>query len=701
MADATPAPDLGITIGAPDTKGAKLTPVAGDPFAKGAKGAKLTPVDHDPFAGEATVSAEPKYYETEKYKKGTSSFEKGRDVGFDSFGIGSAQLFSEIGTKEHNLGQIMPVFKDGKLTFGYPPQRELAQKAKDIDKRSEQLDTVGSVGKFLMDPTLLVGGEGKLSMILAKQAATSSLFAPTTKAEQSLGGRATTAGISGALAYGMGEGMTAAAPYVKKAASYVGQKLYDAVNKLGPNAGALIKQAGEKISQGFSKPTGDMTEPSTLHSLANKLGITFTGKEKAAEVWEKISTAIKNKTEDLANSASEGASSSEPWGIGHNVAISKEYGKALDANSQLYKKATDLGAKEHVVVTDLDSHLKDVIEHLGKQVAAGEGSINPKLISTLNTLKEIQTGIAEGGVEAGKRSAWENAQRVFGGGEIKPATITGDKLVALDKALNENFGRTGFSGNGGKALANLQNEVQKMIKGMSPEFSQAYEKAKTDYIANIIHKYRENPYLKNIWNEDDFRAIQDMQRGIPLSPEIAKRTEKMISSIKTYNDLAKIKEVSPESYDAIRGVVFLNKMKEAGINPAKLEDKETYALLLKSLEHDPQAVAALDAMKSFMEEMNRAGISKKPTPIELEEVEERKERAARTIFSYATGHVLYAIKHAIEWATDKAPSTAAGRLTGLAGKVAEGAPKAVTKMGVVPQAAGKAAASATGEFLQK
>jgi hypothetical protein len=494
-------------------------------------------------------------------------------------------------------------------------------------------------------------------------------------------------------------------------AQAAGKKLYTMVEKLGPKAGEAIRSAGESVANFTKKAvggnTGAMSEPEALYKLANSLGIKLTGKESAKEVWEKLSTALLDRKNEIAEGISKGSSNSSINKVVTNIATSKAYGKAKAIDAALYAKARAVGEKEVVQVEDILPGIQGLIDHL-KEQAKYSRDLSPNFGTTMAKLKglvEKLKGPTGGGSTGGgaftaeERILFENVQRFFGLAEKKAQTVTGMDLIDIDQALNEHFGRDGFVGKSKKELENLQKIVQENIKELSPEFSKAYEAAKVHHIENVVYKFRDNPFLKDVWHPDDFRAISDMARGIKPSPEIKARVSKMIEHIDSFEKLQALGEqiMDPKTFDVVRSSVFLHQMEEAGMSAAKLNDKNTYNLLLEAVKHDPKAIATLDAMKDFMEEMNQRGLKKAPTKVELESSNNRLNRAARTLFNFGHGNIPAALQNAYRAVVGESKTLATKKLTNFAGEIAGGKPVANFVPGVGTKAAGRLSATEIGE----
>lgn len=642
-----------------------LTPVEGDPFAKAddsgvphitirksnkdASDPKLTPVDGDPFASEDGPEV-----------KQDSSISGGMKRGFLERGTGVDMLLNQIG-----VGSVVPVYRDGKITFGLPPNEELAKQGKELEAEGEGTGIKGSLAELAGDPLSYMPSPAKLGM-MAKggiQSALSAISSPSTDGKQTLGQR----GIDTAIA----------AP-------------------IGMITGGALGKAGQKVAGKSVPESGKLTDPSELYQLAQKMGLKFTGKEAPQEIWNKIQEAVKTKVGELAEKANPGSSTSRMWEVGTNLATSKMYAAALEKNNVLYSVAHKLGEKESIPVEGIANDISDLIDHMEKQ--APYQAANPKFGTTIQTLKDLHAEIQNGGKEALNEDPWTRIQRMMAdGAKEETPKITGNQLIALDQALNENFGRTGGSGSSGRALEQLQNKVQSAIKGMSPKFSSAYQKAKDDFRQNIVQNFRENPVLGKYWHEDDFRSYEAMAKGIALPPALKARVNGMLDKIKSFNDLSELKQhLDPATYNNVRASKFIQIMNKAGLDAKKLNDEKTYSMLEKTLANKPEDLAALHAIKTFNEEMTRRGLEKSVSPVELQESEKLKDRMFRTVFSFTTGHKLYGIRHAVEALKGDVPTGIKGRLTGLAEDVAKGAPKPIYKPGAIPQVVSKGVATKEG-----
>lgn len=656
--------------------------MADNPYAKSSE--QLTeesPKAANPYAkSAASAEGETKNYESSDYAKTTLAESKQDDSvwggvkrGFEERALGVAQLELDMGA-----GHIIPQYIDGKIVFGMDPE-QLQGTKEDMAKRQEQLEKEGEgtgVKGFLSetagDPLNLIAGPEKLlgkgiMGLMGKaglQGALSAFTEPTNDPNKTLGGRARDSAIAAPLAAA---------------------------------TGGIIGKTGEKLlGKNLPANAADMTKPSAMYELAKTMGLKFTGKETPQEIQDAIQNAVKSKVGGLADKVSPGASNSSVWEVGTNLATSRTYGAALAKNDALYKKAESLGAKESIPVEGLADDIKSVIEHMESR-ATGE-SFNPKFGSTLNTLKDLHEDITNAVPD--KESVIDRANRTLFGGEETTHTITGNQLVDLDQALNENFGRTKGKGSGGRALLQLQDKVQAAIQGMSPRFSQAYQAAKNDFRQNIVQNFRENPTLKKYWDEDDFHAMQALQKGIKLSPELRERATGVLDKIKTFNDLSELKKnLDPQTYDQLRAAKFVQLMNKAGLDASKLADEKNYAMVEKSLGDKPEDLAVLNAIKTFNDEMTRRGLEGKASPIELAESNSRKDMAFRTIFSFLTGHKVYGFRHLAELIKGKQPEAVKGRLTGFAEDASKGEPKPVYRPGVIPNVAAKVGATKEGKAV--
>lgn len=585
------------------------------------------------------------------------TFLGGVERGFMERGTGVDQTLNQMG-----VGGAVPVFKNGKLSFGLPPNEELAKQAKELEAQGKGTGIKGTVAEMIGDPLNYIP-TGKMGMAAAGgiQGALSSLTAPSTKGNQTGTQRLENTALGGAT---------------------------------GAGTGHILGALGSKTALG-GKPTGEATEASDLYKAANNLGLKLTGKESAKEVWDKVQAAVKDKTSEIAEKASPGSATSQVWPVGVNLATSKMYDATRQAGGVLYDKAKEAGAKLEAPAEGLVKHVDDLIADMEKD--APFQSANPKFGTALKTFRNIRDGLASSGEGAADEKPWDKVMRLMQHGEQPAETIKGDKLIELDQALNEHFGRSGGSGESGKAFAALQNKVNQTIKNMDPAFGAAYQKAKDYWRQNVIQNFEENPVLKKHWEPEDYEAFKAMQKGITLPPALKARVDGMLDKIKSPLALGELKNsLPPEMYDSVRSSKFIQLMDKAGLDAKAIGDDKTYALLTKALEHKPEQLQALDAIKTFVEQMNERGIGAQPTALELKKSDKLLDRSMRTAFSFATGHNLYAIRHALEMVGDKASPTAVqGKLEGLAKEVAGGAPKAV----VEPTAAHKIGAKVleTGE----
>lgn len=610
------------------------------------------------------------------------SIAAGMTRGFLERGTGVDQLLNQLGA-----GGAVPVFKDGKLTLGLPPNEELAKREKDLEKQGVGTGVTGEIGEIAGDPvtymplgkaakaeawaaTGLKAGASKLAAGMSGggiQAALSSFLSPTDKKDETIATRLEDAGI--------------AAP-------------------VGMATGGILHALSNKI---FATPTGELTKGSPIYDTVTKMGIRLTGKETPEEVWSKVQTAVKAKVSDLAEKVDKGSSASDMWNVSSNLATSKMYEATRQAGGVLFGQAKAMGDKLEAPAESITKDIGSLIEQAEKDTASA--SLNPKFSTALTRLREIKTDIETRAQKAVGDDPWAKILHMTQHGEPQAdaaGTVTGSHLIEIDQALNQLYGKSGQGGSAGKLYSELQSKVNSTIKSMSPEFGAAYQKAKDYWKTQVINNFKENKALQAFWKPEDYDAYAALQKGLPLHPNVKTRVTEQLDKIKTWNDLDVLKnQLPPEMYDTVRAQKFIALMDKYGIDAKALGDDKNYALLAKTLGDKPNELHALDAIKTFAEQMKKRGITGKLSPDELQESEKLKDRSIRTILGFATSHKLYGLTHA--WDLLRGNMTVEeGELGALAKDVAKGTPKPKMEPGALSGAIGNAAtrAAATKEGMQ-
>ena len=604
--------------------------------------------------------------------------------GFLERGTGVDQLLNQVG-----VGGIFPVFTNGKLSFGLPPNEELVKREQALEEQGKGTGLAGTAGEILGDPvtympagkfgkaatwaaTGLKEGASKIASVASQggiQAALSSFLAPTSKEDQKISDRLENAGIA---------------------------------TPIGAVTGGILSALGNKI---FAAPTGGLTEGSPLYKTLSQIGVKLTGKETPQEVWEKLQTAVKDKVSNIAEQVDKGSSVSDMWPVSVNLATSKMYDATRQAGGVLYKKASAIGDK-------LAAPAKDLLKDIGALVEDAKGDtlsagINPKFRTALKKLEDLQEAIKNGVSKEVGEDLWSKATHLLQHGTQPEEKVTGAQLIELDQALNELYGKSGQGGAAGKLYSNLQTKVNDTIKGMSPEFGAAYQKAKDYWKTQVVHNFEENKALQAFWKEEDYQAYKDVQKGLPLHPNVKTRVVEQMDKIKTWNDLDVLKnQLPPEMYATVRAHKVITLMDQMGIDAKVLADDKSYALLSKTLGNKPEELQALDAIKTFAEQMQKRGIKGNVSPSDLQESDKLMDRAVRMLLGFATRHKLYELRHA--WDLLKGKTTAEtekGALKRLTVDAAKGSPKSELAPGalsdITSKGATRAAAPEEGEEVSQ
>lgn len=593
------------------------------------------------------------------------SFAGGVERGFLERGVGAAEALNQIG-----VGGIVPQYVNGKIVFGLPPNEQLDQFKEKLEDEGTGTGVKGMIAEMIGDPVNILpvpglgvaGKVGKMAVKGAEQAAASGVLAPGQNADQTLIDRL--------------KGGAYSAPF-------------------GAITGGALGKLGGKEALG-AKPTAGLTEGSPLHVVLNKMGIKLTGKETPEVIWDKIQGALKTAADDIGERISPGSSTSNAWSVGTNLAISQTYDKVRNAGSKLYDGAKAIGEKLETPVENFRGDVENLITELeGDKISP---TLNPKFNTALQKIKELHANLTE---EATPKDPMEKmAYMLNHGGAEMPAKIRGDQLIEIDQALNQLYGKKGQGGAGGKAYSNLQNKVNETIKGMSPEFGAAYQKAKDFWKTQVIHNFKENKALHEFWKPEDYEAFRDMQKGLPLHPNVQTRVMSQLDKIKDWNGLSVLKDsLPPEMYNTIRSAKLVSVLRKEGLDLKAVTDDKAYAMLSRAVGDKPEDIQALDALRTFAEQMQKRGIGQNINPEELKQSDKLLDRSVRTILGFATGHKLSGLTHAWALINRKIPDDAAGKLLNLSTDAAKGAPKQMFESTGLPGMINKPLATGEGDEI--
>lgn len=593
-----------------------------------------------------------------------SAYGEAADIapGFYERGIGVDQLLNNIG-----VGKYFPVFRDGKLSIGLPPNEELAAQEKLLEEKNKGVKN--TIREIATDPMTYLP-IGKLGLVAggAVQGGASALTGPTSKGDQTLGER-----VEGA---GQGAG-------------------------LGGATGGILGALGKASPKNLRPATGEFEKDTdSLYKKAQQIGLRLTGKEKPKEIYDKIQEATKGKIGEIADTISPGAAAKESiWPVGVNLATSQMYEATKQAGGVLYNQAKEIGRSQTLPAEEVISHLDGFISDMEKSAPLHAG-IDPNFNTKLNKIRQIRDGIAK--EEPQTKTPWEQILHAMNHLDDNPKKmLNGAQLIELDQAVNSFYGAKGADAKENISVNKIKGTFNKAIEDLSPDFKAAYAKAKNYWRQNVIQNFDENPVLSKYWKPEDAAAFKAVAQGIELHPALKKRVEGMLDKIDSPLALDELKKaLPPQMYDRLRGAKFIQMMDEAGLNAKVLNDDKTYAMLVRTLENKPEQMQALEAMKTFVEQMNKRGIGKDLNPAELEESSKYLDRAMRTMFSFATGHRLYGIKHAMEAIAGESPNAVQGRLTGFAKDVAKSKPAPVYKPGVISKTAIRPLAVEEGKATQ-
>lgn len=434
--------------------------------------------------------------------------------------------------------------------------------------------------------------------------------------------------------------------------------------KILGEAREVVNTVSDKMARGeFTKEVPKATQD--LRNAAKTAGLDITGKT-PDQINTQITDWFKGKTDKLTEGVSEGASKSEVWPLGKSFAISRNFDKEDKLITQSYSAARKLGVDQHVEATPVVEGLKGIIEDMEKKAA--ENVHIPEHASTLAQFKRLYAEIAEGKPSTGILDQYGQSLKT-----AIPNTLTANKLVEIKQALNKYYISAPDMTSADVPYSKLSGVVQNAIKNTSPAFQEAIKKA-NDAWSVFANTYKDNKIINQFWTPRDYDAFKAFsERSIPINSETQQRVYKMLDKIKTPADLEALKvsmKDFPKEYDSIRAAKFYEILDKTGLN-AKAIDKN-YDVIIKTLEGNPDAIQAVDAIKTLAEQLNQRGIGDL-NPAAAAQRDSLISRNLRTVLRYTVGSKVAFGKKALGLMKDEPASAAQERLTNLKSEI--GKPK--------------------------
>lgn len=588
-------------------------------------------------------------------------------------GIGIDQLLNQMGA-----GKYVPFYSDGKIKLGLPSNEDLAKEEKYLESQ-EKGGAGGWLERQAVDPINYVGGPAKLGIGLkgALQSGISSLTAPSTKKDQTLGNRAV--GTAEAIPLGFGTG---------KVFGYAGGKLAEKlgvntkVEKITPTThpegvlGWIKNFVTDKKNSTISKDT------ESLGNAAKKVGLDITGKE-PKQIYQELKNWYNKNVSDVALEHSKGIVAGNTHPIGVNFAVSETYNHSREGVTQLYNKAEKIGSAkgQEVEVTGLADDLAKTISDLRKK--APLRGLDPKYDSALDKLEELHEEI--NAVKEPSLIEKQLHSSIGKEAEAKAQKVSPNWLARLKQSLNEFHVPSPSMTKKDLPYARLGSKVREAIQKTSPEFQTALSKA--DMAHTEVERIFRNDTLKKFWTPEDHDAFKLVTgRGGNLNVDTMARANKLLDNIKTSADLDALREALPkEYYDSLRSAKFYQMMNKAGLDVNAI-DKD-YNLIAKSLRHDPAALHTVDAIKTVVEQLNARNI-KNIAPGALEKSDGMLDRAMRFVVTHAIGGAKVKAINAVIGSTARKQTSpeAQRRLTGYAKDLAKSKPSNAYVAGPIPRA---------------
>jgi hypothetical protein len=593
-------------------------------------------------------------------------------------GIGGMQLLNELGVN------TMPAYVDGQIKLVPVTGKKLADIQKGLEKQ-EGGGVEGWLARQAMNPINYIAGPEKLGIGLKSglQSMISSAVAPSDDPNKTIGKRAKDTLIAGPLGFATGK--------VVKGVGQAGSKLLDigSTKTVTPSTDPVstlkwIKNFVMDTPKGSFKVS---KEDQSLYNAAKKIGLDIQGKE-PKQIFSEIKDWYGKNINEISLAQHHGIVPGETHPIAANFAISEEYRKSNQMVNDAYKKAYEIGDKEHIQAEGIKESLDQVIA--GMKAKASARGLDPKFDTALDKLESLREEIGGGHTPS--------INEALGFTPKKPDVVTASWLGELKKTLNQYHVPEPLRTSKSTPYSSLGAKVREELKKTSPEFQKQLSRADMRYTEQ--ERIFGNENLKKFWNgKADFDAYKLVkERGGNLNVDTKKRAEKLLDNIKTPADIDTLKQALPRDiFDSVRSAKFYQIMSKAGLDADAID--KNHDLVIKILGNDQKSIQTVDAIKTAVEQMNQRGVGNL-NPAALEQKDNLIQRSLRTVFSLATGHKLYAIKHAMEAAQAEPTGAVRQRVSDYAKDLTKAAPKKEYIPGPIIKGVSKPLSTAVGEQTQ-
>lgn len=537
-------------------------------------------------------------------------------------------------------------------------KEDLQQVAKNLELQGKGSGISGTTGEIVgqmtnpVNAAALAAPEG----VLGRVAAGALMGAAQPETEQ--GQRATNIGASAAL-------NAVIPPVVGKATEATGSLLQGIANKTGATsaANALISKLPARLG---IKPT-----TSDLYQSAKDIGMDIKGKS-PTEIKDNLQAAFTKTTGDIKDIISGGK---ELNPVAANVAISNHYEDALARSNQLYGKVKELGEGKFANAKDLNNNINNLIGDLEQRKF-----LEPAEERALNELKYWKEKI----LGASKNTVFDNGSNVKNifASSNTTSLIPFNDVVELKQVLNQNFNPKNFPTRADTPFVQLNSSVNDILDTIAKQTAVTLKSPETDFSTALTaanehwrdtSKAFKNESLKPFWTPEDYYESKALtERGTPLSTTLRKRARGWLNKIATPEDLETLTDaLPPQVGNALKGAKFEQIMEEAGLDPKAIyENKDTLDRIIRN---NPDAAKLLNRVYGVMKALNKRGLGNTlPGQIDKEASQEG-DNALRSIWSLATNHKLYALKHALDTISPKEKS-AGKALKGFQKEIQAGGP---------------------------
>lgn len=262
-------------------------------------------------------------------------------------------------------------------------------------------------------------------------------------------------------------------------------------------------------------------------------------------------------------------------------AISDSYAAAKSQAGKYYDFMRSMGENKIVPAAGLQDDLGNIISDI-QNTPFHEGA------PALNKLKSIQAKIS-GGTEAPSiLDQYGNPLRT----QI-PDSVQVNDLVDLKQLLNNQFNPKRFTQAADTPYVGLSNTVDNALENASatyPEFGEANQLAKKNWVNNVALPFQNNKILSKFWKPEDYFAQQNVDSGLAerLPDETQQRAASMVSNIKNRVQFNALRRVLPSDVGDALGQAKLQQI-TGGEGTGRLA--ATGHLIAGSLDLTPSGIA--------------------------------------------------------------------------------------------------------------